>query len=154
MRKAIKIIASSGAVGLLASTLGLVVAPAAHAEERLPATDFRPCSSPVQFYCVESVTFEMDGFPAQTGVWVPTGQAIPTSDDTAIAPVTPGLQPTSPTITYSGRWSFAGFPVYMVGYDGIYVQVGPASTASDFAWAPILVITALNCSTCAVGPAI
>jgi hypothetical protein len=111
-----------------------VVAPAAQAEERLPATDFRPCTVPGQFYCIESVTFEMDGLPAQTGVWVPTGQPIPAPDDTSIAPVVPGIQPTSPTITYPGRWSFGGFPVDLVGYDGIYVQVGPASTASDFAW--------------------
>lgn len=129
--------AFTGAIALIASMIGMgIVAPAAQAEERLPATDFRPCAVEGQFYCVESLTFEMDGLPAQTGVWVPTGQPIPqpTPDDTSIAPVTPGLQPTSPTVTYPGRWSFAGFPVDFVGYDGIYVQVGPASTASDFAW--------------------
>lgn len=137
MRMSLKSIAVTGATALVASSIGMaVVAPAAKAEERLPATDFRPCSSPIQFYCVESVTFEMDGFPAQAGVWVPTGQPIPdaSSDDTSIAPIAPGLQPTSPTVTYPGRWSFPGFPVDFVGYDGIYVQVGPASTASDFAW--------------------
>lgn len=132
-------IALTGVVALVASTIGMgVVAPAAQAEERLPATDFRPCTSPVQFYCVDSVTFELDGFPAQTGVWVPTGQAIPqpTPDDTSITPTPPPLQPTSSgaTRTYPGRWSFEGFPVEAVGYDGIYVQVGPAGTGSDFAW--------------------
>jgi len=132
-------IALTGVVALVASTIGMgVVAPAAQAEERLPATDFRPCTSPVQFYCVDSVTFELDGFPAQEGVWVPTGQAIPqpAPDDTSITPTPPALQPTSSaaTRTYPGRWSFEGFPVEAVGYDGIYVQVGPASTASDFAW--------------------
>lgn len=128
-------IAFAGVVALIASTLSLgFVAPAAQAQERLPATDFRVCTVPGQFYCIESVTFEMDGLPAQIGVWVPTGQPIPAPDDTSIAPVVPGIQPTSPTTSYPGRWSFGGFPVDLVGYDGIYVQVGPASTASDFAW--------------------
>jgi len=115
---------------------GLVGAPTAHAEERLPATDFRPCISEAQFYCVESVTFEIDGFPQQEGVWVATGDAIPSlpTDDTSAEPVAPSLQPTSSTVSYPGRWSFPGFPVELNGYDGVYVQVGPASTASDFAW--------------------
>ena len=135
MRRSLRSISIAGAVALVASTIGMgVVAPVAQAEERLPATDFRPCTVAGQFYCIESVVFEIDGLPAQTGVWVPTGQPIPPSDDTSIAPVTPGIQPTSSTITYPGRWSFGGFPVDLVGYDGIYVQVGPASTASDFAW--------------------
>ncbi len=130
-----KSIALTGAIALVASTIGMgVVAPAAQAEERLPATDFRPCTVAGQFYCVESVVFEIDGLPAQTGVWVPTGQPIPVSDDTSIAPVVPGIQPTTPKLTFPGRCSFAGFPVDLVGYDGIYVQVGPTSTASDFAW--------------------
>ena len=128
-------IAFAGFVPLIASMLSLgFVAPAAKAEERLPATDFRPCATAGQYYCIESLVFEMDGLPAQNGVWVPTGQPIPASDDTSIAPITPSIQPTSSTVTYSGRWSFGGFPVDLVGYDGIYVQVGPASTASDFAW--------------------
>ena len=135
MRRFSRITGVVGASALIASTIALgIVAPAAQAEERLPATDFRPCTAAAQYYCVQSLTFELDGFPAQTGVWVPTGQPIPASDDTSIAPVVPGIQPTSPTITYTGRWSFPGFPVDLVGYDGIYVQVGPASTASDFAW--------------------
>jgi len=135
MRRSLRSISVAGAFALVASTIGMgVVAPAAQAEERLPATDFRLCTVAGQFYCIESVTFEMDGLPAQTGVWVPTGQPVPAPDDTSIAPVVPGIQPTSPTITYPGRWSFGGFPVDLVGYDGIYVQVGPASTASDFAW--------------------
>jgi hypothetical protein len=135
MRRSLRSISFAGAFALVASTIGMgVVAPAAQAEERLPATDFRPCTVAGQFYCIESVIFEMDGLPAQTGVWVPTGQPVPAPDDTSIAPVVPGIQPTSPTITYPGRWSFSGFPVDLVGYDGIYVQVGPASTASDFAW--------------------
>jgi hypothetical protein len=135
MRRSLRSISIAGAFALVASTIGMgVVAPAAQAEERLPATDFRVCTVAGQFYCIESVTFEMDGLPAQTGVWVPTGQPIPAPDDTSIAPVVPGIQPTSPTTSYPGRWSFGGFPVDMVGYDGIYVQVGPASTASDFAW--------------------
>ena len=131
-------VAVVGAVSLLASALSMgVVAPATQAEEyRLPATDFRPCSAPEQYYCIESVLIEMDGFPAQQGVWVPSGQPIPGSspEDPTVPVITPGLQPTSPTITYPGRWSVAGFPVDYIGYDGIYVQVGPASTASDFAW--------------------
>ena len=135
MRRSLRSVSIVGALALVASTIAVgVVTPAAQAEERLPATDFRPCTVAGQFYCIESLTFEMDGFPAQTGVWVPSGQPIPTSDDTSLAPVTPGLQPTSTTVTYPGRWSFGGFPVDLVGYDGIYVQVGPASTASDFAW--------------------
>lgn len=135
MRRSLRSISITGALALVASTISLgVVAPAAQAQERLPANDFRPCTVAGQFYCVESVIFEMDGLPAQTGVWVPTGQPIPAPDDTSIAPITPGIQPTSPTTTYPGRWSFGGFPVDLVGYDGIYVQVGPASTASDFAW--------------------
>lgn len=130
-----RVTALAGAIALVASTIGMAVAaPVAMAEERLPATDFRPCTVAGQFYCIESVVFEMDGLPAQTGVWVPTGQPIPAPDDTSIAPVTPSIQPTSPTTTYPGRWSFGGFPVDLIGYDGIYVQVGPASTASDFAW--------------------
>ena len=133
MLRPVRLVGLSVALGILASALGTgVIAPAAHSEDyRLPATDFRPCVSPEQFYCVESVTFETDGFPAATGVWVPTGQAIP-SDDTA-APV-PAVQPTSPTRTFPGRWSFPGFPVDMVGYDGVYVQVGPTSAGADIAW--------------------
>ena len=135
MRRSLRSLSVAGALALVASTIGMgVVAPVAQAQERLPATDFRVCTIPGQFYCIESVTFEMDGLPAQTGVWVPTGQPIPVPDDTSIAPVVPGIQPTSPTTSYPGRWSFGGFPVDVVGYDGIYVQVGPASTASDFAW--------------------
>lgn len=139
MRSNLRSVSIAGALALVASTIAVgVVAPAAQAEERLPAAEFRPCTSPVQFYCVESLTFELDGFPAQTGVWVPTGQPIPqpTPDDTSIPPFVPALQPTSPlqSATFPGRWSFAGFPVETVGYDGIYVRVGPASTASDFAW--------------------
>lgn len=136
MRRSLRSLSATAVFALVASTLAsAVLATTAQAEEqRLPATDFRVCTVPGQFYCVESVTFEIDGLPAQTGVWVPTGQAIPVPDDTTIAPVPASLQPTSPTRTYPGRWSFAGFPVDLVGYDGIYVQVGPASTASDFAW--------------------
>ena len=135
MRRSLRSLSIAGVLALVASTIGMgVVTPAAQAEERLPATDFRPCTVPGQSLCIESVVFEMDGLPAQTGVWVPTGQPIPAPDDTSIAPVVPGIQPTSPTQSYPGRWSFGGFPVDIVGYDGIYVQVGPASTASDFAW--------------------
>jgi len=135
MRRSLRSLSIAGALALMASTIGMgMVAPAAQAEERLPATDFRPCTVAGQFYCIESVTFEMDGLPAQTGVWVPTGQPIPAPDDSSITPVIPGVQLTSATVTYPGRWSFGGFPVDLVGYDGIYVQVGPASTASDFAW--------------------
>jgi hypothetical protein len=132
MRRSLRSLSVTGAVALVASMSGMaVVAPAAQAEERLPAADFRVCTAPEQFFCVESVTFEMDGLPAQAGVWVPTGQPIP---DPVDGPVASAIQPTSPTTTYPGRWSFAGFPVDAVGYDGIYVQIGPASTASDFAW--------------------
>lgn len=132
MRQSVRSIAVGGVLMLVSSVVGAgVVAPAARAEERLPATDFRVCTLPDQFYCIESITFEGDGLPAQQGVWVPTGDPIPEPPD---GPVASSLQPTSPTITYPGRWSFAGFPTDAVGYDGIYVQVGPASTASDFAW--------------------
>ena len=89
MRRSLRSISVAGAFALVASTIGMgVVAPAAQAEERLPATDFRPCTVAGQFYCIESVTFEMDGLPAQTGVWVPTGQPLPAPDD---APRASGL---------------------------------------------------------------
>lgn len=128
-------LALSVAIALGASCLTAAFsAPAAQAEERLPATEFRVCSVPSQFFCIESVTFEMDGLPPVNGVWVPSGQASAPTDDTSVVPSTPGQSPTSSKLTYPGRWSFPGFPSSTVGYDGVYVQVGPASTASDFAW--------------------
>jgi len=127
-----KSIALTSAVALVASTVGLgIVAPAAQATERLPATEFRICTVAGQFYCVESLNFEIDGLPPQTGVWVPTGQPIPQPEESAIVP---GIQPTSSSVTYPGRWSFPGFPVDEVGYDGIYAQVGPTSVGADVAW--------------------
>lgn len=127
------VLATAMSMAISAGGAGAATAPTV---ERLPAADFRPCTTAEQVFCVESVVFEPDGLPAIAGVWVPSGQAIPLpdSDDSTTPAVVPSLQPTSPSVSYPGRWSFPGFPVDSVGYDGLYVQVGPASTASDFAW--------------------
>jgi len=138
MKGRVKGVALAGVIALAASTLGMgLVAPAAQAdEERLPVPAFNPCISPIQDYCIESVSMELLGMPPMIGVWVPSGQAIPGSDDTSLPP--PTLQPTSSTISYPGRWSFEGFPTDIVGYDGIYVKSAPTSAGSDVAWIQML----------------
>lgn len=135
MGKSPRLVAIGGAFALLASTIAMgVAAPAAQSEEyRLPATDFAPCTMTGQFYCIESVTLEMQGMPAKKAIWYAKGTTVPTTDDTSITPMPSTPQPTQAT-NYPGRWSFPGFPVDILGYDGVYVQSGPASTASDFAW--------------------
>lgn len=144
-----RLICAGAALSLLTGTLGVsLVGPALADEERLPAAEFRPCSTPTQIYCIESVTFAIDGLEPREGEWVPAGQEIPAppvpepepvEDDTTTSEV--GSVSVSvanlvidPLGTLPGRWSFPGFPVDIVGYDGVLVQVGPASTASDFAW--------------------
>lgn len=143
-----RLIGFSATSGLLLGLLGVgAVSPAAADVKRLPAADFRPCISETQQFCIESVTFTVDGFEEVQGIWVPSGQSVPNADLVQPEPGSNELDNAadteaisganvsiSPTGSYPGRWSFPDFPKDFVGYDGVYVQVGPASRGSDFAW--------------------
>lgn len=126
-----KSLALSGAIALIASTIGLgVVAPVAQAEERLPwsSTGYPVCASDEQFWCIESVTIERVGFPTQEATWVPA--ADPVVSELGASPV----NPTSTRTSYAGRWSLDAWPTETLQYDGVYVDVKPASEGSDFLW--------------------
>ena len=122
-------IALTGVVALVASTIGMgVVAPAAQAEERLPwiSTGYPVCAADDQTWCIESVVVERVGFPDRAATWVP-------ADDTVLsAQGASPVNPTSSKISYSGRWSFEGWPTETVLYDGVYIDAKPASEGSDF----------------------
>jgi hypothetical protein len=124
-------IALTGAVALVASTIGVaVIAPAAQAEERLPgsAGGYPNCVSDAQTWCVESVSIERLGFPAQQATWVPAAEAV-TSENGA-SPV----NPTSTRTSYPGRWSLEAWPTEALSYDGVFIEARPASEGSDFLW--------------------
>ena len=95
------------------------------AAEILPRTDFPTCSAERNIYCIQEVTFiEVGG--EKPGVWVPTGTSI---TDATGAPVVAAF-PTFDKVSYTGRFSYAGFDVAR-GYDGVYVRVGPANEYTD-----------------------
>jgi hypothetical protein len=109
-----------------------VVAPAAQADERLPASSrgYPVCVSDVQTWCVDSVIIERVGFPKQEATWVPA--ADPVVSELGASPVNPTS--TSATATYPGRWSLEAWPTETLMYDGVYIDARPASEGSDFLW--------------------
>lgn len=131
MGRSPKSFALTGAIALIASTIGMaVVAPAAQADERLPAssTGYAVCTSDVQTWCVESVSIERVGFPVQEAVWVPAAEAV--VSENGASPV----NPTSSRTSYPGRWSLEAWPTETLSYDGVFVEARPASEGSDFLW--------------------
>lgn len=126
-----KTIVFTGAIALVASTIGMgVVTPAAQANERLPwsSNGYPVCSSEVQTWCVDSVIIERLGFPAQEATWVPA--ADPVVSENGASPV----NPTSSKVSYAGRWSLEAWPTETLSYDGVFIEAIPASQGSDFLW--------------------
>lgn len=123
-----KTLSSRRVISLLISItlLGLVTQSSpAQAIDILPRTDFPSCSSLRNTYCISEVTFiEVAG--EKPGVWTPTGTPIVDANN---APALPTF-PTFEKVSYSGRFSYAGFDVTR-GYDGVYVRVGPANEFTD-----------------------
>lgn len=132
MRRSLRSICVTGALALVASTIGIgVVAPAAQsATPGLPGstTGYPVCASEAQYWCIESVSFERAGFPPQIATWVPAADAV--ISEAGGSPV----NPTSTKTSYSGRWSFEGWPTETLLYDGVYIEARPASVGSDFLW--------------------
>jgi hypothetical protein len=131
MRRSLRSISITGALALVASTIGLgVLAPAAQADERLPASTagYPVCTSDEQTWCVESVSIERIGFPVQQATWVPA--ADPVVSENGASPV----NPTSTRTTYPGRWSLEAWPTETLSYDGVFIEAKPASEGSDFLW--------------------
>jgi len=126
-----KSIALTGAMALVASTFGMgVVAPAAQANERLPwsTVGYPNCVSPVQTWCVESVSIERVGFPKQQATWVPAADEV--ISENGASPI----NPTSARTSYPGRWSLEAWPTETLSYDGVFIEARPASEGSDFLW--------------------
>jgi hypothetical protein len=131
MRRSLRSISITGVLALVASTIGLgVVAPAAQADERLPASSmgYPVCTSDVQTWCVESVSVERVGFPVQQATWVPAAE--PVVSENGASPV----NPTSTRTSYPGRWSLEAWPTETLSYDGVFIEARPASEGSDFLW--------------------
>lgn len=133
MRSSLRSLSITGALALVASTIGMgVVAPVAQAEERLPGTSkgYPVCTSEVQTWCVESVAIERVGFPVQQATWVPAAQDV--VSENGASPVNPTSS--SARYTFPGRWSLDAWPTETLMYDGVYIEAMPASEGSDFLW--------------------
>jgi len=109
------------------SLLGLVASQTTNAADILPRSNFPMCSDARNIYCIESVTFiEIAG--EKPGVWYPTGSQVIDASGAPSAAVFPTF--TATTAVYPGRFSYEGFDT-AVGYDGVYVKVGPANEFTD-----------------------
>jgi len=109
------------------SLLGLVASQTTNAADILPRSNFPMCSDARNIYCIESVTFiEIAG--EKPGVWYPTGSQVIDASGAPSAAVFPTF--TATTAVYPGRFSYEGFDT-AVGYDGVYVRVGPANEFTD-----------------------
>jgi len=107
------------------SLLGLFAGQTSYAADILPRSNFPLCSEARNTYCIQSVTFiEITG--EKPGDWFPTGTPVP--DASGGPAVFPTFSATA--ATYPGRFSYQGFNT-AVGYDGIYVKVGPANEFTD-----------------------
>lgn len=123
MRNIKKAIASLLAVLLM----GLVGSSATKAADTLPRSNFPMCSDARNIYCIESLTFiEITG--EKPGVWYPTGTQVTDAFGAPSAAVFPTF--TATAAVYPGRFSYEGFDT-AVGYDGVYVKVGPANEFTD-----------------------
>lgn len=112
---------------LAVSLMGFVGSSATNAADTLPRTNFPMCSDARNIYCIESVTFiEITG--EKPGVWYPTGSQVIDAFGAPSAAVFPTF--TSTAAVYPGRFSYEGFDTG-VGYDGVYVKVGPANEFTD-----------------------
>jgi hypothetical protein len=95
---------------------------------RLPRTDFPACSATQTTYCISEVTIT-DGGVSRSAKWVPSGTAV---NDASGAPSTKTFTTFgTTTTTYTGRWSYDGFPVASRDFDGVYVRVAPANEFTD-----------------------
>lgn len=117
---------------LLSATLYPVTAngPASAAADgaRLPRTDFPACSATQTTYCISEVSIT-DGGVARPAKWVPSGTAV---NDATGAPSTKTYTTFgNAATTYSGRWSYDGFPVATRDFDGLYVKVAPSNEFTD-----------------------
>ena len=113
---------------LVFSLIGVVSAPSpSSAADILPRSNFPMCSDARNIYCIESVTF-IEVMGEKPGVWYPTGTPVTNSAGVPSAAVFPTFSAT--TAVYPGRFSYEGFDT-AVGYDGVYVKVGPANEFTD-----------------------
>ena len=109
----------------LASLLSLQ-GQASAADIQLPRGDFPTCTVSVTTYCITSVTF-VEGGVENPGVWVPSGTAI---NDANGVPTTKTFT-TFSAVSYTGRWTYNGFPITTRNHDGVYVHARPANEFSD-----------------------
>lgn len=112
---------------LAVSLMGIVGNSTTRAAEILPRSNFPICSATRNIYCIESVTFiEITG--ERPGAWYPTGTQVIDAFGAPSAAVFPTF--TATNALYTGRFSYEGFDT-AVGYDGVYVRVGPANEFTD-----------------------
>lgn len=115
------------ATTVVVSLMGLAAVSHTTAADTLPRANFPMCSEARNIYCIESVTFiELAG--EKPGVWYPTGTQVIDASGAPSAAVFPTF--TATTAVYPGRFSYEGFDT-TVGYDGVYVKVGPANEFTD-----------------------
>lgn len=123
-----KLMSRSVSLLLAISLVGVVGGPSPiNAADTLPRSNFPMCSEARNIYCIESVTFiEIAG--EKPAVWYPTGTPIIDATGAASAAVFPTF--TATAAVYPGRFSYEGFDT-AIGYDGVYVKVGPANEFTD-----------------------
>ena len=106
-------------LSLCAGLVGVLVlsAPSSSvsANTTLPSGDFPICGATTT-YCISEVTF-IEGGVEKTGVFTQSGTA--TKDATGTANTT-GFD-TFSAVSYSGRWSYDGFPTARK-HDGVYIR--------------------------------
>lgn len=124
MKKSMGIVVSVALMGLVAGPLG----GASAKTPTLPRGDFPLCTDTVKTYCVSSVTLIERGTEF-TAKWVPKGTAVNGPDNVANTKTYTTFGTTG--TTYTGRWSYDGFPVADRLYDGVYVKAAPANEFTD-----------------------
>ena len=107
----------------------ITMSPATHAATiTLPRGDFPQCSETVKTYCISAVTITERGVD-KSAKWTPKGTSVIGTDGAANTK-TYSTFGTSAT-TYTGRWSYDGFPAATRAYDGVYVKAAPANDFTD-----------------------